>query len=1039
MQLTTARNTLLRRVCFALAAFSSLLSLAPAQPQNGTGTIEGRVLNTTNGQYLYNARITIEGTTRETFSNEFGDYRITEVPAGDVKLHVFFTGLAPQTIAVRVVAAQAAQQDINLTSTAEPTGKEGELVRLDEYKVAADRPASAADIAVNEQRFSPNIKNVVAADAFGDVTEGNVGEFVKYLPGVTVDYVAADVRTISVRGFADNFTSVSVDGARTASAASGSSIRTFELEQISINNVSRVEVTKEPTPEMPADGLGGSVNLISRNAFEQAKASFRYRAYLSFNSEDTNLLKRTPGPSTDNSYKVLPGFDFNYIVPVSKTLGVVINGLSSNQFNEQHRSQPTWRMTGAGASDTNPYLRQYQVQDGPKNTYRDSGSVKVDWKISPTQVFSATVQANYYKSFFGNRNLNFDVGSSNVSATTGAEGLTYDPTYVHGAVGRGTVTQGSSFRDKYGQLEAIALTYRWKDGDWEFNSTANISVSKSWYRDLTRGHFSGVNTSLLGTSRVFYDGISPERPATFTALNAAGSALDYYTLSNYRITTLRTQPLDAKDQFKNFTVNAKRDLGFLKFPASMKVGYDVRRQDRDIRRYQADTTFVGADGAANTADDSAASFLDPNYSGQDPKWAFKPIQWIDPYKLAALYASNPGYFAPTTAQAASAEKYRIANSQRFAETVHAFFGQFEASFLDNKLRLVTGVRYEHTKDKGLGASNNPKLAFNADGTRKAEAGAAGSAQEVLLTRKERAFDATKAYGDFYPSFHLTYNIRENFLARFAYARTLGRPDFGNILPSVRLNDTTATDNTDGLGDIPAQTVIVTNPDLKPWTANSYDVSLEYYFKKGGVVSIGGFRKDISDFFGTTSTLLTSADTDKYDIDPAYAGVLSLQRTTNVGAARVTGAEFNFMQPLSILPWDWGRYFSVNANGTALHLTGNNNADFQRFISRSGNVGLTFSKKPIVVMVKLNFRGRQRNSQQTATAAGAYEYYRPRTNLDLNVEYTFSPRLAVFANARNVLNAQQVLERYNANTPNYAHLYRAEEFGVQYAVGIKGRF
>ena len=45
----------------------------------------------------------------------------------------------------------------------------------------------------------------------GTVTDGSGA----ILPGVTVDYVAADVRTVSVRGFADRFTSVSIDGMRT--------------------------------------------------------------------------------------------------------------------------------------------------------------------------------------------------------------------------------------------------------------------------------------------------------------------------------------------------------------------------------------------------------------------------------------------------------------------------------------------------------------------------------------------------------------------------------------------------------------------------------------------------------------------------------------------------------------------------------------------------------------------------------------------------------------------------------------------------------
>ncbi|MGH8020214.1 MAG: TonB-dependent receptor plug domain-containing protein [Opitutaceae bacterium] len=77
----------------------------------------------------------------------------------------------------------------------------------------------------------------------------NIGEFMKYLPGVTVDYVAADVRTVSVRGFADNFTSVWVNGARVASAASGSNTRAFEFEQVSINNIARIEFIEVADPE----------------------------------------------------------------------------------------------------------------------------------------------------------------------------------------------------------------------------------------------------------------------------------------------------------------------------------------------------------------------------------------------------------------------------------------------------------------------------------------------------------------------------------------------------------------------------------------------------------------------------------------------------------------------------------------------------------------------------------------------------------------------------------------------------------------------
>ena len=137
------------------------------------------------------------------------------------------------------------------------TIRNGDTIMLDAFTVSNQREFNAAIIAANEQRFAPNIKNVVSADAFGDVTEGNVGEFVKYLPGITVDYVAADVRTISVRGFAAQFTNMYQDGLRLVSASSGNLNRIFELEQVSINNAARIEVAKVPTPDIGADARRG--------------------------------------------------------------------------------------------------------------------------------------------------------------------------------------------------------------------------------------------------------------------------------------------------------------------------------------------------------------------------------------------------------------------------------------------------------------------------------------------------------------------------------------------------------------------------------------------------------------------------------------------------------------------------------------------------------------------------------------------------------------------------------------------------------------
>lgn len=1042
--LSAGLNVICRRAVVAAAVVVLIGATAFAQNAN-LGTVRGRVQNATNGLYLKNARIIVEGTNLEALTDDYGDYMLPEVPAGAATLKIFYTGLEQQTVTVNVPAGQALEQNFRLASARFTQEVKDNVIQLDQFVVAAARETNASAIATSEQRFSPNMKSVIAADAFGDVTEGNVGEFVKFLPGVTVDYTAADVRTISVRGLNNNFTSISVDGARVASAASGSSIRTVELEQLSINNAARVEVNKEPMPSDPADSLGGAINLVSKTAFEQSNTVFNYRAYESVNSEDLNsIIRKTPGPGNRSTYKALPGADFTFIAPLTKTFGFSITGLSSNQFNEQHRSLQTWSTSAAtalGVSSVNPAMTAYTMQDGPKVTYRDSLSIKADWKFAPDQILSGTYQYNFYKNFFGNRNINFNTGTTS-TPTGGTTVMTFGPTFTYGTSGRGTVTQGTSFRNKNGATNIALLSYNFKGRVWEVSAGANWSQSMGVYKDLANGYWNAVNTSLQSVSRVLYDGITYPRPGVISVLNSSAAAVDYTTLSNYRITSMRTSPLKAKDIVSGYQGSVKRDLDFLPFPASLKLGGEIREQYRDIRRNQADYNFVGADGTANTADDVATPYLDTNYIGQDPYWGFNPLQWASPFALGSLYQTNPNYFAQTLTQQTSALKFQMANSQKIRETVSAGYLEAEAKLFHNRLRIVTGVRFEQTDDDAAGALKNPRGVFDANGVRLAPA---GSVQEVLLTYTERGYHATKTYSDYYPSFHATYNITDNLLARFAYARTLGRPDFGNILPSVRLNDTNAADNTDGLGTIPAYTAIITNPDLKPWTGDNYDLSLEYYPQTGGSFTVGVFRKDLADYFATVSHTLTQADLATYDIDPTYLTstwlnsnpAITIQQTINGGAARILGAEMSLDQPLTFLPWV-GRYLNLKANATLLHLQGDSGSQMQNFIPKTGNLGLVFSKTPVIVRVTWNFRGQEKQSQTTAVPA-VVTWYAARTYLDMDAEYQLSKRLSLFLEGRNITNVPQNQLVYSSTNPLYARFNRAEEYGIQWAIGVKGSF
>src|SRR4051812_24848375 len=82
----------------------SLLAVTAAAQTAATGTIEGRVANAANGSYLNNAQVTVAGTTRETFTNRFGNFRLTDLPAGEAQIRIFYTGLTPETRVVTVIA-----------------------------------------------------------------------------------------------------------------------------------------------------------------------------------------------------------------------------------------------------------------------------------------------------------------------------------------------------------------------------------------------------------------------------------------------------------------------------------------------------------------------------------------------------------------------------------------------------------------------------------------------------------------------------------------------------------------------------------------------------------------------------------------------------------------------------------------------------------------------------------------------------------------------------------------------------------------------
>ena len=172
---------------------------SPSEQAIGSGVVRGRVLNTATGEYVRNAEIRVEGTQIVTYSEDGGDFRLTGVPTGEVTVVAKYTGLQESRAVANVVSGQVAALDFELKvpSYAAP-GSNGDAVEMDMLMVTAKREGQAS--AIMERRAAMNAKNVVAADNYGALTMGDVGEFMKSMPGISLDYTEVDATAVRIGG-----------------------------------------------------------------------------------------------------------------------------------------------------------------------------------------------------------------------------------------------------------------------------------------------------------------------------------------------------------------------------------------------------------------------------------------------------------------------------------------------------------------------------------------------------------------------------------------------------------------------------------------------------------------------------------------------------------------------------------------------------------------------------------------------------------------------------------------------------------------------
>ncbi|MEO7597569.1 MAG: TonB-dependent receptor [Opitutus sp.] len=201
-----------------------------------------------------------------------------------------------------------------------------------------------------------------------------------------------------------------------------------------------------------------------------------------------------------------------------------------------------------------------------------------------------------------------------------------------------------------------------------------------------------------------------------------------------------------------------------------------------------------------------------------------------------------------------------------------------------------------------------------------------------------------SYTDWLPSFNYRLKLRENLFLRLAASKTITRPSFGSLSPSLTLNANPVDPNLNSGAQ--------GNPDLKPVRATSYDLSAEYYFNKSDLVYGALFQKDVTGFIGSFSEPKT------------YDGVTYLIRTSkNLNPATIKGFETGFQTFFTFLPAPFDG-LGLQANFTYVDSTTPTtvsgvgtpvNAPLTNLSKRSYNIVVMYEKGPFSARVAYNYR------------------------------------------------------------------------------------
>ena len=683
-----------------------------------------------------------------------------------------------------------------------------ENVGVEGETVTITGQASGQTQAINQQLTSNQIVNVVSAEKIQGLPDANAAESVGRLPGVTVLRYGGEGNTVVIRGLQPKYNKILIDGVQVATAQSDD--RSTDLSTISSNMLDAISVSKSVTSDMDADVLGGTVNFSLREAKPHAGDIPAISALAQGGYNDLSNAR-----DRYNNYKLVLSAENRYF---GDDLGVFAQAdferknLTSNELGAVY--------THYSASMSSYLINSIGLYNVPRDRQRANGALVLDYNLPGGKIkFS-----------------NF-VSTGSTNATERYENLD--------VANNAHLWQLSETDSKLTTLtNSIGLEHQ------VFMFDADLKLSHT-YSELKTPNGWAVNFLQQSAGIGGFSGLANVDPQAVpkAANDDFAQAIMNGISSNSSFSRERglTASLDLKTR-----VDLAEGLN-----AEIKFGGKYRYQTRsyDAELYNGGGLQFGSAAYINDLIISYFQLPVPRYKISLPYFEdasygygkmlggkYSMIGPLDYGRLGALISMIKAHEADINANPGAAEAY---GRNEFSSTFYNYDGIERRSaayamsvlHIGEDITFIPGVRYQELRTEYTGVRG---------------------VENRLSYLVYNHYDTTVARksGYWLPALSLRYRPVSWADARLSFTKTLAYPDFNAIIPRIDVN---------GISNI----ITWNNYALTPQRSNNYDATISFYDNSIGLVSVGGFYKQIDDLIYSWTFYVSGAKILQY-FPPAYA-------------------------------------------------------------------------------------------------------------------------------------------------------------------------